>query len=37
MCYGCFVAVPTAIDPTPTQRRKLRNCAHCGRFLYFVA
>jgi uncharacterized protein len=36
MCYGCFVAVPTAIDSDPDQRRELNNCAHCGRFLYFV-
>jgi uncharacterized protein len=37
MCYGCFVAVPTAVSSDPAQRRKLRNCDHCGRFLYFVA
>ncbi len=35
-CYGCFVAVPTAIGSDPEQRRALNNCAHCGRFLYFV-
>jgi uncharacterized protein len=36
MCYGCFVAVPTAVASDPAERRKLQNCAHCGRFLYFV-
>ena len=36
MCYGCFVAVPTAIATDPDERSKLHNCAHCGRFLYFV-
>ena len=36
MCYGCFVAVPTAVATDPEERNKLQNCAHCGRFLYFV-
>lgn len=36
ICYGCFVAVPTAVESDPSQRRQLNNCAHCGRFLYFV-
>ena len=36
MCYGCFVAVPTAIATDPEERAKLQSCAHCGRFLYFV-
>lgn len=36
ICYGCFVAVPTAVASDPEERRQLRNCAHCGRFLYFV-
>lgn len=35
-CYGCFVAVPTAIASDPDQRRSINNCAHCGRFLYFM-
>jgi uncharacterized protein len=36
MCYGCFVSVPIAVSSDPAERRKLRNCDHCGRFLYFV-
>lgn len=36
MCYGCFVAVPTAVATDPDERSKLQNCAHCGRFLYFM-
>jgi predicted nucleic acid-binding Zn-ribbon protein len=36
MCYGCFVAVPTAIATDPEERAKHKTCAHCGRFLYFV-
>ncbi len=35
-CYGCFVAVPTAIASDPDERNALNNCAHCGRFLYFM-
>ena len=36
ICYGCFVAVPTAVATDPDERQKLQNCSHCGRFLYFV-
>ncbi len=35
-CYGCFVAVATAIASDPEQRRALNSCPHCGRFLYFI-
>lgn len=35
-CYGCFVAVPVSVSSDPAERAKLRNCDHCGRFLYFV-
>jgi predicted nucleic acid-binding Zn-ribbon protein len=35
-CYGCFVAVPTAVASDPDERMSLNNCAHCGRFLYFT-
>ena len=36
-CYGCFVAVPTAVASDPDERNRLTSCGHCGRFLYFVA
>lgn len=35
-CYGCFVSVPTSVASDPGERARLRNCDHCGRFLYFV-
>jgi predicted nucleic acid-binding Zn-ribbon protein len=35
-CYGCFVAVATAVATDPDERAQLQNCAHCGRFLYFM-
>lgn len=36
ICYGCFVAVPTAVATDPEERGRLQTCGHCGRFLYFV-
>ena len=33
MCYGCFMAVPTAMTTTNDE---IRWCEHCGSFLYFV-
>lgn len=36
ICYGCFVAVPTAVASDPDERSSLNTCAHCGRFLYFM-
>jgi uncharacterized protein len=36
MCYGCFVSIPISIASDPQERSKLRNCDHCGRFLYFM-
>lgn len=35
-CYGCFVAVATAVATDPGEKARLQNCAHCGRFLYFM-
>lgn len=36
ICYGCFVAVATAVATDPAEKARLHNCAHCGRFLYFM-
>jgi predicted nucleic acid-binding Zn-ribbon protein len=36
VCYGCFVAVPTAVASDPEERAGLPHCGTCGRFLYFV-
>ncbi|NIR43175.1 MAG: hypothetical protein GWN99_04485 [Gemmatimonadetes bacterium] len=33
ICYGCFMAVPTAMTRTNEQ---IRWCEHCGSFIYFV-
>lgn len=36
ICYGCFVAVPTAHASAAKRNQTLGVCAHCGRFLYYV-
>ena len=33
ICYGCFMAVPTATDKT---NEEIRWCEQCGSFIYFV-
>ncbi len=33
MCYGCFMAMPTAMSKTNEQ---IRWCENCGCFVYFV-
>ncbi len=33
VCYGCFMAMPTAMSRTNEQ---LRWCENCGCFVYFV-
>lgn len=35
-CYGCFVAVPTALSSGADRNDELRYCDHCGRFLYLI-
>lgn len=33
VCYGCFMAMPTAMV---TSNDEIRWCEHCGSFVYFV-
>jgi predicted nucleic acid-binding Zn-ribbon protein len=35
-CYGCFVAVPTALASDADRNEDLRFCDSCGRFLYLI-
>jgi predicted nucleic acid-binding Zn-ribbon protein len=35
-CYGCFVAVPTAVSSSAERNEEIRYCDHCGRFLYII-
>lgn len=37
ICYGCFVAVPTAMASKSDRNERITVCDHCGRFLYYVA
>ncbi|MCL7972317.1 MAG: hypothetical protein M8866_09575 [marine benthic group bacterium] len=36
ICYGCFVATPTAWSSEAGRNDTIGVCAHCGRFLYYV-
>jgi len=36
ICYGCFVATPTAWASGASRNDTLGVCDHCGRFLYYV-
>ncbi|HEX5521584.1 MAG TPA: C4-type zinc ribbon domain-containing protein [Longimicrobiaceae bacterium] len=34
ICYGCFVAIPTAVASDAERNDEIRTCDNCGRFLY---
>lgn len=36
ICYGCFMAVPTAWAAETHRNARLAVCQNCGRFLYQV-
>ncbi len=36
ICYGCFVATPTAWSSEAGRNDSIGVCAYCGRFLYYV-
>jgi len=36
ICYGCFVATPTAWSSEAGRNDSIGVCDHCGRFLYYV-
>jgi len=36
ICYGCFVATPTAWSSEACRNDSIGVCDHCGRFLYYV-
>lgn len=36
ICYGCFVATPTAWATGAGRNESISVCDHCGRFLYYV-
>lgn len=35
-CYGCFVSIPTATYKDHDPNDEVRNCEHCGRFIYVL-
>ncbi|MEJ2483984.1 MAG: C4-type zinc ribbon domain-containing protein [Gemmatimonadota bacterium] len=36
ICYGCFVAIPTAWSSEVGRNERINVCDQCGRFLYYV-
>lgn len=36
ICYGCFVATPTAWASEAGRNEHIGVCDYCGRFLYYV-
>jgi predicted nucleic acid-binding Zn-ribbon protein len=36
ICYGCFMAVPTAWASEVERNARIDVCQNCGRFLYHV-
>ena len=36
ICYGCFMAVPTAWASEAERNEQIDVCQNCGRFLYHV-
>lgn len=36
VCYGCFVATPTAWSSRSGPNESVTSCSHCGRFLYYL-
>ena len=36
VCYGCFVAAPTAWTSRSGPNTEVTTCNYCGRFLYYV-
>ncbi|MEX2526087.1 MAG: hypothetical protein WEA09_00495 [Gemmatimonadota bacterium] len=37
LCYGCFVAIPTATAREQEPNQSLQGCEHCGRFIYILS
>ena len=36
ICYGCFVAVPTAQDTGTKDDDTIETCSNCGRIIYWI-
>ena len=36
VCYGCFMAIPTATAGEEDPNEALRSCENCGRFIYIL-
>jgi uncharacterized protein len=36
ICLGCYMALPTSVNPTVTDQDRLLTCENCGRILYWL-
>ncbi len=36
ICYGCYMALPTAMAVGKDKNEQLTPCPNCGRFLYWI-
>ena len=36
ICYGCYMALPTAMVTGKDKNKKITTCPNCGRFLYWI-
>jgi predicted nucleic acid-binding Zn-ribbon protein len=36
ICYGCFVALPTAQDTGKKDGKTVETCSSCGRIIYWI-
>ena len=36
ICYGCYMALPTAMASGKAKNEKVISCPNCGRFLYWI-
>ena len=36
ICYGCFVALPTAQDTGKKEEDTIETCSNCGRIIYWI-
>jgi len=35
-CYGCYMALPTALDSGKDKNEQITACPNCGRYLYWI-
>ncbi len=36
ICLGCYMALPTSVNPANADQERLLTCENCGRILYWL-